>query len=129
MLLLKIWAKITYIGIVCDVCYGTFGARRLNKDRALWVFVSKHMPALGESSPGELTIDCNRFLIDSAAVHLFWLSVAIPNCSFFTPSCQAEKSPQFTFLLHSPQPRCLDFRILTGKGHQMCLKSHFINNL
>lgn len=34
--------------------------------------VSKHMPAIGKSSPGELTIVCDPFLTDSAATHLLW---------------------------------------------------------
>lgn len=37
------------------------------KDRGLWDFVSKHTPAIGKSSRGELTINCHPVLIDSAA--------------------------------------------------------------
>lgn len=42
------------------------------KDRGLLWGVSKHMPAIGKSSPGELTMDFDPFLSDSAATHLLW---------------------------------------------------------
>lgn len=69
-------------------------------------FVSKHTPALGESSPGELTIDCDGFLIASAAAHLLRLPAAIPSCTSSTPSCGAENH-RVTLPLHSCRPHCL----------------------
>ena len=92
-------------------------------------FVSKHMPALGESISGELTIDCNRFLIDSAAIHLFWLSTAIPSCSSPRPAARQRNH----YNLHShhtaPSPSVWIFAYWLEKGIKKCLKSHFINNL
>lgn len=73
-------------------------------------FVSKHTPALGESSPGELTMDHDCFQIDSAAVHLLGPPAPIPSCSSSMPGCRAKKSPRYTPTTR-PGPLWLDLSV------------------
>lgn len=82
------------------------------KDRGLWNLVSKHTPAIGKSSHGELTINCHPVLIDSAA----------------PPTHQAagQRSNHITL----PPTATLSLRISALTISKQCpLKFHFINNL
>lgn len=90
-------------------------------------FVSKHTPALGESSPGELTMDRDCFQIDSAAVHLLGLPAPIPSCSSSMPGWGAKKSPRYTH--HTARaPLAGSLRNCVIDHCTKCpLKSHFLH--